>query len=46
VHEYCDIMIGQLCAIDNGGLMRKVGDLPANIAEKVRENIKIVLELE
>ncbi len=46
MHENCDIMIDQLRAIDNSRLMKKVGDLPTNIAEKVRENIRIILELE
>ncbi|HNY63365.1 MAG TPA: type II toxin-antitoxin system PemK/MazF family toxin [Bacteroidales bacterium] len=44
--ENCDIMIDQLRAIDNSRLIKKVGDLPANIAEKVRENVRIILELE
>lgn len=44
--EKCDVMIDQLRAIDNSRLMKKVGDLPANLAEKVRENIKLILELE
>lgn len=46
IHENCDIMIDQIRAIDNSRLMKKVGDLPANLAEKVRENIKVILELE
>jgi len=46
MHESCDIMIDQLRAIDNSRLIRKVGDLPANIAEMVRENIKLILDIE
>lgn len=46
MHENCDIMIDQLRAIDNSRLMKKVGNLPLNLAEMVRENIKIILELE
>ena len=46
MHENCDIMIDQLRAIDNNRLMKKVGDLPASIVEKVRENIRIILDLE
>ncbi|NOU18876.1 MAG: type II toxin-antitoxin system PemK/MazF family toxin [Bacteroidales bacterium] len=46
MHENCDIMIDQLRAIDNSRLMKKVGDLPANLAEMVRENIKLILEIE
>lgn len=46
MHENCDIMIDQLRAIDNSRLMKKVGDLPADLAEMVSENIKLILELE
>ena len=44
--EDCDIMIDQLRAIDNKRLIKKIGNLPADLAEMVKENIKIVLELE
>ncbi len=46
MHENCDIMIDQLRAIDNSRLIKKVGDLPANLAGMVQENIRVVLELE
>jgi len=46
VKEDCDIMIDQLRAIDNRRLIKKVGDLPKELAERVKENIKIVLDLE
>ncbi|MGB4204319.1 MAG: type II toxin-antitoxin system PemK/MazF family toxin [Bacteroidales bacterium] len=46
VVENCDIMIDQLRAIDNDRLMKKVGDLPAHITEKVSTNIKLILDLE
>ena len=46
MHENCDIMIDQLRAIDNTRLIKKVGDLPVNLAEMVRDNIKLVLEIE
>ena len=42
----CDIMIDQLRAIDNKRLIKKMGELPDNISERVKENIKIVLDLE
>lgn len=42
----CDIMIDQLRAIDNKRLTRKIGDLPTELKEKVKENIQIVLDLE
>jgi len=44
--ENCDIMIDQIRAIDNIRFVRKVGELPFDLAERIRENIKIVLELE
>ena len=44
--EDCDIMIDQIRAIDNKRLIKKIGVLPVGLAEMVRENIKIVLELD
>jgi len=38
-------MIDQLRAIDNRRLIKKVGELPEELAEKVEENIKIVLDI-
>lgn len=46
VKENCDVMIDQLRAIDNRRLIKKIGDLPKELSEKVKENIKIVLDLE
>ena len=40
----CDIMIDQIRAIDNERLLKKIGDIPKTIAEKVRENIQLILE--
>ena len=45
VHEDCDIMIDQLRAIDNKRLIKKVGGLPSNYIETVKENIRIILEI-
>ena len=44
--ESSDIMIDQLRAIDNRRFINKVGDLPEALKIKVKENIKIVLDLE
>lgn len=44
--EDCDIMIDQLRAIDNKRLIRKIGDVPVSLAALVKENIKIILDLE
>ena len=41
-----DIMIDQIRAIDNRRLTNKVGELPQDFQQKVKENIKIVLDLE
>jgi len=41
-----DIMIDQIRAIDNRRLTNKVGELPKDLQQKVKENIKIVIDLE
>lgn len=46
LHENCDIMIDQLRAIDNKRLIKKVGDLPSELIDRVKENIIITLDLE
>jgi len=44
--EDCDIMIDQLRAIDNKRLIKKIGNIPADLAELVRDNINLILEIE
>jgi len=44
--EDCDIMIDQLRVIDYKRLIKKIGDLPPDLIETVKENILIVLDLE
>ena len=46
LHQDCDIMIDQIRAIDNSRLMKKVGKLPEDLIELVKENILITLDLE
>ena len=46
MHENSDIMIDQIRAIDNKRLIKKIGDLPASLISKVKENVVIVLDLE
>jgi mRNA interferase MazF len=41
----CDIMIDQIRAIDNKRLIKKLGALPHNLSEQVKENIQIVLDI-
>ena len=46
LHEDCDIMIDQIRAIDNKRLLKKVGKLPSDLIEKIKENIAIIMALE
>lgn len=41
-----DIMMDQIRAIDNKRLIKKVGDLPVSLIDKVNENILLVLDIE
>ena len=41
-----DIMIDQIRAIDNRRLTSKVGELPKELQLKVKENIKIIIDLD
>ena len=46
LHQPCDIMIDQLRAIDNNRLIKKIGRLPVEIIEMVKENLVIIMDLE
>ena len=46
LHENCDIMIDQTRAIDNKRLMKKVGTLPNELIEKIKENLAIIFDLD
>ena len=46
LHQDCDIMIDQIRAIDNKRLLKKVGDLPRDFRELIKENIQIIFDLE
>lgn len=46
IHKDCDVMIDQVRAIDNNRLVKKIGNLPNNLCKKIRENIRIVLDIE
>src|ERR1035437_124491 len=41
LQQDCDIMIDQIRAIDKKRLLRKVGDLPTDLIERVKENLMI-----
>ena len=42
--ENCDILVDQIRAIDNSRLIKKIGELPINLRNKLKENIRIVLD--
>jgi mRNA interferase MazF len=46
LNEECDIMIDQIRAIDNKRLLKKIGIAPGDVLEKIKENLKIVFDLE
>lgn len=46
LHDDCDIMIDQIRAIDNRRLIRRIGDLPYDKIGKVKDNMRICLDLE
>ncbi|MCX6251264.1 MAG: type II toxin-antitoxin system PemK/MazF family toxin [Bacteroidetes bacterium] len=46
LNEGCDIMTDQIRSIDNKRLIKKIGVAPTEIAEKIKENLKILLDLE
>ena len=46
LNEDCDVLIDQIRAIDNKRLIKKIGDIPAELISQVKENISIVLDLE
>jgi mRNA interferase MazF len=46
LHEACDIMTDQIRAIDNKRLIKKAGTAPTDVSEKIKENLKILLDLE
>jgi mRNA interferase MazF len=46
LRQTCDIMIDQIRAIDNKRLIKKVGDLPNDLVELVKENIMIIIDID
>ena len=46
LQQDCDILIDQLRAIDNKRLINKLGDLPDVMVDQVKDNIRIIFDLE
>lgn len=46
VHQACDIMIDQIRAIDNKRLVKRIGNLPQKVRDMVKENVKIIIDIE
>jgi len=44
--EDCDAMIDQVRAIDNKRLLNRIGAVDSNARRKIRENLKIALDLD
>lgn len=45
LNQECDIMIDQIRVIDNKRLTKKLGTLPDELIDLVKENIQIVLDI-
>lgn len=43
--EDCEVMIDQVRAIDNNRLLEKIGEVDRITAEKVKENLRILMDL-
>ncbi len=46
LHQSCDIMIDQVRTIDNKRFIKKVGNLPNDLTEIIKENLQIIMDLE
>lgn len=46
IEEDCDVMIDQLRAIDNKRLIKKIGEIPGEISEEVKKNLRIILDID
>ena len=46
LHENCDVMIDQIRAIDNKRLIKKVGSLPSDLIDQIKENISVIIDLD
>ena len=46
LNEDCDVIVDQLRSIDNRRLIKKIGDLPKDLIETLKENLAIILDLQ
>ncbi len=46
LHQDCDIMIDQVRAIDNKRLIKRIGKLTQELSDIVKDNLKIIIDLE
>ena len=46
LHQDCDVMIDQVRAIDNKRLVKRTGKLGKELTEIVKDNLKIIMDLE
>lgn len=46
LEEGCDIMMDQVRAIDNKRLIKKAGNIPAEVERQIKENLKIIFDIE
>ena len=44
--EDCDILIDQIRAIDNKRLLKRLGALPIELENKIKENISVILDIQ
>ncbi len=43
--EDCDILIDQVRAIDNTRLQKRLGSLPAEIENRIKDNLSVILDI-
>lgn len=46
LHQDCDIMIDQVRAIDYKRLIKRTGKLPKELSDIVKDNLKIIMDLD
>jgi mRNA interferase MazF len=46
LQQACDIVIDQVRAIDNRRLIKRIGKLPVELVDKVKESLQIIIDLD